>query len=182
MSYTTNVTGEEPVTLEEARDHLRITHLGEDNLIYSLIVAARQWAETYSEKAIIEQTVTAYYETLSPVMRLPFGNASSFTKIDYLDQTGGAQSISSGVIITKGAPSKLVFVDSPPDSKKLVDSVQVEYEAGYPDGSVPERVKQAILLLVADMYEHKETQVLGQKFEQNVTMERLLFPVREVGI
>lgn len=182
MSYTTDVTGDEPVSLDEARNHLRITHLGEDDLIYSLIVAARQWAETYSEKAIVEQEVTAYYDTLSSVMALPLGNAASLTEIEYLDPTGGAQLITSGVIVTKGSPSKLVFVDSPPDSKKLADSVRVEYVAGYPDGAVPQRIKQAILLLVADMYEHRETQVLGQKFEQNMTMDRLLFPVREIGL
>jgi uncharacterized phiE125 gp8 family phage protein len=182
MSYTTQITGEEAVTLDEARNHLRITHFNEDNLIFSLIVAARQWAETYSEKAIVEQTVTAYYEQLASVMRLPLGNSSSLTKVDYLDPTGGAQSLTTGVILTKGTPSKLVFVDTPPDSKKQVDSVEVVYQAGYADGYVPERIKQAILLLVADMYEHREMQIVGQRFDQNATIDRLLFPTRELGI
>jgi uncharacterized phiE125 gp8 family phage protein len=182
MSYTTQITGEEAVSLDEARNHLRITHFNEDNMIIALIAAARQWAETYSEKAIVKQTVTAYFEELTAVIRLPLGNSSLLTKIDYLDSTGGAQSLTTGVILTKGTPSKLVFVDTPPDSKKQVDSVEAVYQAGYADGYVPERIKQAIMLLIADMYEHREMQVLGQRFDQNVTIDRLLFPTRELGI
>ena len=182
MSYTTQITGEEAVTLDEARNHLRITDFNEDGMILSLITAAREWAETYSEKAIVEQTVTAYYENLSIVMQLPLGNASALTKIDYLDPTGGAQSLTTGVILTKSTPNKAVFVDSVPDNKKQVDSVEIKYRAGFANDSVPYRIKQAILLLVADMYEHREMQVLGQRFDQNPTIDRLLFPVRELGI
>lgn len=46
----------------------------------------------------------------------------------------------------------------------------------------PKRVKQAILILVADMYENREAQIVGSIVAQNETVERLLFPIRAVGI
>jgi hypothetical protein len=48
----------EPVTLAEARLHLRCTDgvTAEDDLISSLIVAAREWVEGYTGRALIDQT------------------------------------------------------------------------------------------------------------------------------
>jgi uncharacterized phiE125 gp8 family phage protein len=46
----------EPVTLAEAKMHLRCTETAEDDLITSLIVAAREWVERYTGRALIDQT------------------------------------------------------------------------------------------------------------------------------
>lgn len=46
----------EPVTLTEAKDFLRVTGTDDDDLITSLIVAARTNAESYTRRAFITQT------------------------------------------------------------------------------------------------------------------------------
>ena len=46
----------EPVTLEEARVHLRVESGAEDLLIVGLIGAAREWAEVVTRRALIDTT------------------------------------------------------------------------------------------------------------------------------
>jgi len=47
---------EEPVTLEELKDHMRITEVDDDKVLAGMIVAARQGAEKYTKRSLVEQT------------------------------------------------------------------------------------------------------------------------------
>lgn len=174
MPYTTTITGAEPVSLTEAKEYLRVFSLDEDDLIASLIEAAREWAETHTEKAIVEQTVIAYYDAPSRRLELPLGNATALTSV-----TNGSEAVNAKLLV--GNPSVVeITADSLPAATGESQSVVVTYTAGYT--VAPLRIKQAILLLVADMYENREAQVVGQTISQNQTLERLLFPVRELGL
>jgi len=48
---------EEPVTLTEAKNHLRVDLSDDDSLISALIVAAREHAEAITRRAFITQTL-----------------------------------------------------------------------------------------------------------------------------
>ena len=174
MPHTTTITGDEPVTLAEAKAYLRVYSIDEDELIDNLISVAREYIETHIEKAVVEQTVTAYYDDLTSVMELPLGNATALTSITY----DGSSTVTGRLLV--GNPSKVVIDGELPDTSGDKQSVVIEYTAGY--AAIPKRLKQACLLLVADMYEHREAQVIGQTVAQNMALERLLFPVRELGL
>lgn len=45
----------EPITLSEAKAHLRITYSDEDSYIETLITAARQYAENYQNRVYVER-------------------------------------------------------------------------------------------------------------------------------
>jgi hypothetical protein len=47
---------QEPITLQEAKDHLRVTGTDEDSLITSLIVSARLYAEMLTRRVFVTQT------------------------------------------------------------------------------------------------------------------------------
>lgn len=176
MSYETAQTGTEPVSLADMKLYLRVDHNDEDDLIESLIVTAREWAETHTEKAIIEQDVTAYFDDIEREIELPLGNATDITAIrngsDVLDP--------STYKLLIGSPSAVYFLGNLPETEKEAQSIAIEYAAGY--AVTPKRIIQAIKILVADMYEHREAQVIGQTVSQNATLERLLFPVRELTL
>jgi Phage gp6-like head-tail connector protein len=50
--------GTEPVTLAEAKLHLRIDNTDDDDLISALITTARKWAEDYCDRTFVESTYT----------------------------------------------------------------------------------------------------------------------------
>jgi uncharacterized phiE125 gp8 family phage protein len=178
MAYIAEIEGDEPVTVSDAKDHLRINTCDEDELIGRMIVSARQWAETYMEKAIVEQTITAYYDKLEQVMALPLGGATDVTEIRYLDGDKVQQTLTTGFRLIRGTPNK-VYISVVPENEPEIASVEIEYEAG---GSVSERVSSGILMMVGDLYENREGQQLGQKFESNPTLTSLLTPLREFGL
>jgi uncharacterized phiE125 gp8 family phage protein len=56
MSQTHHRAGVEPITLNEAKAHLRVFGTDDDGYITSLIAAARQSAESLTDRALLPQT------------------------------------------------------------------------------------------------------------------------------
>jgi uncharacterized phiE125 gp8 family phage protein len=188
MRYTTTVSGVEPVTMQQVKDHLRITWEEEDALIYSFLVAAREYVEKITSQAVIPQTINAYYDNLpvfSGSLSLPLSNAVAITSVKYLDSAYAQITMpSSEYYLTVGQPNKVFFKSPAPASADQPDSVEIIYTAGY--GSAPfkpfaQAIRASILVMVADLYENRESQS-SQKLEQNMTVERLLGMNRELGL
>ncbi len=59
---TTVEPASEPITLAEAKAHLRVDFSDEDALILSLITAARQWLERGLNRALITRTLRATFD------------------------------------------------------------------------------------------------------------------------
>lgn len=62
----------EPITLEEAKQHLRVDGNDDDLLIQSLIKQAREWCENFQNRKYITQTLEFVLDTF------PNGNAIVF--------------------------------------------------------------------------------------------------------
>jgi hypothetical protein len=74
----------EPVTLAEAKIHLRTfaSDTSEDNLISQLITSARQWAEEYTGRALVDQQWRVTVNGRSPSVIEPapaWGNVPAFS-------------------------------------------------------------------------------------------------------
>jgi SPP1 family predicted phage head-tail adaptor len=61
----------EPVTLTEAKQHLRVDIDDDDTYIEALIVAARQYAEEYLDRALISQQLAVRMDTFPYEFELP---------------------------------------------------------------------------------------------------------------
>jgi uncharacterized phiE125 gp8 family phage protein len=150
----------EPVTLAEMRTHLGIvqsTETGRDSIITSRIISARKWAEHYTRTAFISQTLTGYDsvfpfipECNHPIfLRTPL---VSVTTIKYLDPDGVQQTLSGSkyLVDTVGGVVVPAYGESWPSIRSQLNSVQVEYVAGYANAAaVPEEIKDAIRFIVS---------------------------------
>lgn len=183
----------EPVTLTEAKAHLRVSHSDDDDRIEVMIAAARQMAEVFMNRAIVTQTIAAVYDKFRSEMKLPFGGCTSIEDVVYLDEDGGEQTASSSLYGLDAVRSPAVVYlkngQAWPSTLVQRNAVTITYLAGATPASgsptennVPARIKQAILMMVADMYENVEAQVAGYSIEANPTVHNLLYPLRELGL
>jgi len=167
VTYTlTTAATEEPVTLDEAKAHLRIDHDDEDDHIAALITAARQWAEMYTRRQFISATYTLYLDWFPGEIVVPRPPLISVTSISYLDTAGASQTLATSVYAVDAVALpgriRLKFNESWPGTRTIENAVTVVYIAGYGAATaVPETAKAALKLLVAHLYENREPYIVG---------------------
>lgn len=180
----------EPVSLSEAKAHLRLEETVDDTYVTALISAARVHAEKMLGRGLVLQTVeltlpgfrTAYE---SPV-ELPGGHLAEVPQlvVQYLDVDDATQTLgaASTYTVSQGelAPGLLYLADgaSWPDVSTRADAVQIRYRVGWADAaSVPAPIKQALLLLISQMYEQRSPEGVG-----STTVDALLSPFTFWGL
>lgn len=176
----------EPVSLQEAKDHLRIEHDDQDALIEALITAARQnldGPDGTLGRCLISQTLRLTLDEFPREIVLPCPPLISVTSIEYMD--GGSPTyteLASYQVASKAEPAliKPAYGEYWPVVQcGNYDAVRVTYTAGYGayPGAVPLAIKQAMLLMIGDMYENTEASV-NQIIQPNPTVDRLLGPFK----
>jgi len=168
----------EPVTLTEAKTHLRVDVTDDDVLITSLITSARQYVEQIARRALVTQTWRLSMQEFpaSGVIILPKPPLQSVTSITYTDINGTTSTVDSSIytVDTDSEPGRVVlkYGESwPSASLANTNPVQVTFVAGYGgQGAVPEYWKQAILLLVGHWYENREAIVVTGAIPKEMPM------------
>lgn len=153
------------VTTDEAKAHLRVDYDEEDTLITSLVAAATGWIDGpagWLGHSIGMQTLEARFEAFcGDEIRLPYGPViSPIGSIKYLDGDGVEQTFSSSsyTLLSDGRV-RLNSGSSWPSLYDDPEAVRVRYQAGYT--TVPEPIKQAILLLIGHWFHNREEVVTG---------------------
>lgn len=166
----------EPVTLAEAKLHLKVdSDTTDDNLITALITAAREIVENYTGRALINQTWEACFEEFPDeedaddnYVPLRPGPLSSISSVVYLDTAGVSTTASASTLYEADAysmPGRLClrYGQVWPSTRDVQNAVTVTFVAGYGSAaaSVPGAIKAAILLIIGHLYEHRESVVIG---------------------
>jgi uncharacterized phiE125 gp8 family phage protein len=169
---------EEPVSLLEAKLHLRVDFDEDDMLIASLITAARQAAETLTGRQF---TTARWRQVLDcfpgpSLMGVPAGQAftlpghaillakapvQSVVSINYLDMGSVNQTMPASTYTVDAAcePARItpVFGQIWPVCLPQIGAVSVTFDAGYGTAAqVPEGIKSWIKLRVGSLYAHRE--------------------------
>jgi uncharacterized phiE125 gp8 family phage protein len=168
----------EPISLAEAKLHLRVDFDDDDSLIQVLISAARQAAETLTNR----QLVTARWRMVldsfpgPSLMGVPAGQTFtipghavllskspviSVVEIRYLDMAGVWQVMPAANYTVDCAcePARItpVFGQIWPIALPQIGAVSVIFDAGYGDAlAVPEGIKTWIKLRLGSLYVHRE--------------------------
>lgn len=166
----------EPVSLTEAKAHLNVTGTGDDALIGGLITAARELAEGFTRRAFVEQTIELKMDSFPAnnyPIELPRPPLISISSITYLDADGTLRTMTATteyLVNTHSQPGRvyLAYDQSWPTTRTLENAVTITFKAGYGSAAanVPQRVKQAILLLVGHWYANREEIVLNMSVNQ----------------
>lgn len=149
----------EPVTLTEAKVHLKVDHSDDDTLITALIVAAREMCEEYCQRSFITQTWTLYMRDFPDgVIQLPRGPVASVTSVKYSVSTEADTTLATANYST-GLNGNIGIIDPidswPSTDSDFVEGVQVVYVAG--EATTKESVKIAVKILLSDWYENRQS-------------------------
>lgn len=154
----------EPVTLNDAKLHLRVDYDDDDALIAPMIKAARGYCETWTGRTFIEKALELSLDIFpfENYVRLPGQPVTAISSMKYTDSDGVEHSMSVGtdyLVDIDGGRVVLPYGGSWPSATLYpVNPVKVDYAAG---GSVPEAVVQAIKLLIGHWYENREAVMVG---------------------
>lgn len=179
----------DPISLAEAKAHLRVSGSDDDGLVAGYILAAREFAQAYTRRVFVSQTWDQTFDggwpcdLFEPRIVLGLQPVVSITTVTYVDENGANQTLSGttqyvaktgddqlGVIVPKYGVEWPTVRDQP-------NAVTVRFVAGYT--RLPETIRVAMLLTLADFYENRENTVLGSTpSELPLSAARLLDPYR----
>jgi len=156
----------EPVSLADAKTHLRVDTESDDDHILALITAAREWCENYTQRTFIHTQWTMTFDTFPweiELPRPPVAVASGYTAttVAYVRETGGTANLpTSEYRVDRSAEPgviRTVYAGTWPSHLLDRNSISVTWWGGYgEDGTkVPRVVRSAILMLVAYWYERR---------------------------
>ena len=159
----------EPVSLAEAKAHLRVDGTAEDALIQSLIVTSRLHIEAALGLALITQSWSYFLDRWPKGGRLvlPLRPVAAVSHVRVWSEEGSAETLSPSDFLLDGhgMPPRLVVLGGglAPAPGRSVNGIEVAFSAGFgaAPGDVPATIRHAILLLVAHWYEHREPVEIG---------------------
>lgn len=170
-----------PVSLDEAKQHLRVDHDDHDVLITSQIEAATQYLDGFVgilRRGLVTQTWAQEYTGFSTCMRLPLAPVSAIDEITYTNAAGGAESLAPSEYETlSDEMGPYVSFNNIPSADS--GRVKITFVAGYGAAqNVPAPIKSAILLHVGSLYEMREREIVGASLVESTTYKTLLAPYR----
>ena len=172
---TASGTGDRPVSVADAKEHLRIVDTTEDDgYIGALIDAATTWCEDYCDRTFADKQYTVAFDDFfgtrielpRPPVRLNAVSSGATVTISYVDTGGTAQTLTwsqSGTqqfrLDRDHVPALVypLYLEVWPSVRLDDKSVQITYLAGYGGAAnVPTPAKHAIKMLVGHWYLNRE--------------------------
>lgn len=173
--------GAEPLTLEEVKLHLRITHDHEDTLLTSLIMTARMICEADTGLALITRAYSLWLDSWPATARRDWwdgvreGIASGARDTVYLPRpplvavSGILVYAENGTSVAFEAenyhtdtirkPGRIVLRHgtSAPTAGRSINGIEIRYTAGFgtTPQSIPSALRQGMLQMIAHLYHQR---------------------------
>jgi uncharacterized phiE125 gp8 family phage protein len=163
----------EPVTLDEAKQHLEYDGDRKDDMINRLITTARQACESYAGLSFVTQERSIRLDRF-PCNRsyvyLPYGPVQAVISAEYIDTDGDTVTMVEGtdyeVAIYGGVARFYPITDGvrsawPSDVDSINEAITIVYQTGYDSVSglpLPGVAKQSILMVLTRLFENRGDQ------------------------
>lgn len=178
----------EPVSLSEAKAHLRVDSTDEDTLISSLIITSRLHIEASLGLALISQSWSLFLDDWpdGSTVRLPMRPLQTVSAVRLYaeDESITTLPANSYYVDAKGVPARIARLGGLgwPRPQRSTNGIEIAFTAGYGSlaSDVPEPIRHALLLLIAHWYERREPfEVGGSAVAIPKMVSELLMPYRE---
>ena len=158
----------EPVTVAEAKAHMRIDGSAEDTVIASLVLTSRLHVEAALSLALITQSWRVLLDRWpqGDTLELPLQPLQAVTEVRVRNASGGAPAVpaTSYLVDIASKPPRLVWNSAVrPVPGVAANAIEIDITAGFgaTAASVPAPLRHAILLLTAHWYEHRDPSDIG---------------------
>lgn len=179
------VTGptQEPITITNIKEHLRLDEDVDDLQVNAYIIAAREWAENYTGRFLMQRTMRQWYDaspvdssalidgtllqghqnyfTSNQTLEVAASPISSIDSIKYYDDAGTEYTwaASNYYADTISDIARITLKDGgsfPTDVRKL-NAFAVNFTVGYGTNiaDVPQAIKVAMMQYITFLYEHR---------------------------
>ncbi len=157
----------------EVKGHLRLNSEEERGRIESLLIpSAEGWVEDLTNRALITQTWKLQLDGFGgDVIVIPKPPLQAITEISYVDSAGATQVLAPAeyVVDTPAGPNAKngrvwpAYLHSWPSPRSQRNAIAITFRCGYGAAydSVPPKLRQAMLMLVGEMFERREEAVIG---------------------
>ncbi|HSC17643.1 MAG TPA: head-tail connector protein [Rhizomicrobium sp.] len=153
----------EPVTLADAKLHLKVDTSDDDALIARLITAASARAEWHTGRALNTQSWILWLDCWPPcgIVEIPLPPLQSVSAVTVyaLDDSATVLDPATYQVDAASSPARVVLKSTvlPPMNQRAINSVAIAFTAGYGDAAtdVPAGLRAGILELIAFLYEHR---------------------------
>jgi uncharacterized phiE125 gp8 family phage protein len=179
-----------PVSLTEAKSHLKVDTSADDTYITSIIKAATQLSEEYTNRFFINTLIDQTCSSFAELQTLFKSKVNDVQYVKYYDSDETLQTLADTEYdkMLSYEPSQIQLADgkSFPSITKRNDAVICRYTVGYGSSAsdVPEIIKQAILLTIGNFYQNRNSVVIGRiatELPQNVKWLLDTYKVQIVG-
>ena len=155
------------IDVADLKTHLRITFSDDDSYIAALEKAAVHRIEEFTNTYLLETTLIQYgnsFSDLNILFKSPM--KSTGTTISYRSSAAWVTlSASNYEVVYQIKPPRIYPAEdnSLPDADDVFTAWKCNYTAGYASASdVPDPLIQAIKIVVADMYENRQSVIVGK--------------------
>jgi len=154
----------EPVTTAEAKAQAAVFHSADDAAIAQFVKAARECLEGETSRQYVTATWEQYFDYFPDVIEITKLPVATIASVKYVDTAGTTQTltVTTDYQVDYASPNRPCRIMPAygqvwPATREQPNAVTVNFTCGYGTGdSVPAAAKQAILMLAAHWYEHRE--------------------------
>ena len=157
------IQADEPVSLAEAKAQCRVLDDSEDALLAGYISAAREWVEGYTNRILLRRQLTQTFDCFGDFLRLYRTPVISVDDITYSDSDGDDAALED-FIVRGGTDFPARIFPAQGECWPTLGTngaISVTYTAGYAEGGCPERLRHAILMLVAHWHSVRGSVSIG---------------------
>ena len=157
-----------PVSTTEAKSHLKVDTSADDTYIESIIKAATQLTEEYTNRFFINTVIDQTCSSFAELQTLFKSKVNDVQYVKYYDSDNSLQTLTASIYdkMLSYEPSQIQLADNQnfPSITKRNDAVICRYTVGYGSAAsdVPEIIKQAILLTIGNFYENRNSVITGK--------------------
>lgn len=171
---------QEPITLQEAKEYLRVEDNTDERNVRPLIETARRWFEEHTGRTLVQTTYQQFLDTFTDhedplwegmrtgpdlnfyknYITLSRTPVASVTHVKTYNDSDEATTFAATKYYVDNArePARIVLRKGQtfPTALRVANAIEIQYVAGYSSVSaIPEAIRVGLLQHIAHLYEHR---------------------------